>query len=419
MARRGKPAERIELPAKLVPLFLPPHLRVRASYGGRGSAKTRSFATMSAVRALNLSAQGKRGVIICAREFQNSLRDSSFAEVERAIEATPWLAPHFSITRQQIETKDGRIRFVFSGLRHSLGSIKSIADIHLVWVDEAEPVTETAWQTLFPTVRAPGSEVWVTWNPQDPDSATNKRFRDIDPARGMSVEMNHTDNPWFTGTLEDDRLADQANLDPGTYAHVWEGAYLVKSDAQVLADKLTLQEFEPTRFWGGPYYGLDFGYAQSPTAAVECWIHDDCLWIRREAYRHRLELDDTSEYLRTELPGIERHEIQADSARPESIGFLARHGLTRVRGVAKWPGSVADGIAHLRSFRRIVVHPACRETAREMRLYSYALDRYTGKPTDTLVDAYNHLIDAARYAMVPVLRARQIAPSDQWRTTTK
>jgi phage terminase large subunit len=77
-----------------------------------------------------------------------------------------------------VRTKDGRIEYAFIGLRHNLDSIKSKARIRLLWVDEAEPVSETAWMKAIPTVREEGSEIWVTWNPERKKSATHKRFRE-------------------------------------------------------------------------------------------------------------------------------------------------------------------------------------------------------------------------------------------------
>ena len=124
----------LELPPKLIPVF-EGEARYRGAYGGRGSGKTRSFALMAAVRGYQLSMEGKTGVIVCGREFMNSLQESSFAEVKAAIESEDWLAAHYEIGEKYIRTKDRRIEFVFIGLRHNLDSIKSKARIHLIWVD--------------------------------------------------------------------------------------------------------------------------------------------------------------------------------------------------------------------------------------------------------------------------------------------
>jgi phage terminase large subunit len=96
--------------------------------------------------------------------------------------------------------------------------------------------------------------------------------------------------------------------------------------------------------------------------------------------------------------------VRADSARPETISYLKRHGLPRVEGVKKWPGSVEDGIAHLRSYEAIVVHPRCKETIQETRLYSYKVDKLSGDVLPEIVDASNHTIDAIRYSLAPLIK---------------
>jgi phage terminase large subunit len=213
----------VKLPPKLVSVFEGP-ARYRGAYGGRGSAKTRNFALMTAVRAHMFAQANIRGVILCAREFMNSLDESSMAEVKTAIQETPWLKPFFDIGEKYIKTICGRVSYVFAGLRSNLDSLKSKARILIAWVDEAESVSEVAWSKLVPTVRADGSEIWVTWNPESSHSATHKRFRVDPPDNAKIVEMNWRDNPWFPSVLNDERLSDQKKR-PETYEHVWEGGF--------------------------------------------------------------------------------------------------------------------------------------------------------------------------------------------------
>jgi len=163
----------LPIPAKLAPLFTAVNKRYRCSHGGRGSAKTRTFALMTAVKAYQAMMNGESGVILCAREFMNSLEESSMQEVKQAILGVPWLAAQFDIGEKYIRTIDKSVSYVFAGLRHNLDSIKSKARILLCWVDEAESVSEIAWQKLSPTVREEGSEIWVTWNPERDGSATD------------------------------------------------------------------------------------------------------------------------------------------------------------------------------------------------------------------------------------------------------
>ena len=236
---------RIELPPKLIPVFMG-EARYRGAYGGRGSGKTRTFAKMAAVRGLMHAQEGRDGIILCAREFQSSLDDSSMSEVKAAIQSEPWLAESYEIGEKYIRTKDhlaGRVDFKFIGLSRNVDSVKSKAQVLLCWIDEAEPVLEDSWQKLTPTVREHASEIWVTWNPERKQSPTHKRFRENPPAGSKIIEMNYTDNPWFPDVLEYERQQDLLNR-PDQYDHIWlggfktiyEGAYYARQLAQAKAE---------------------------------------------------------------------------------------------------------------------------------------------------------------------------------------
>ena len=362
---------------------------------------------MTAIKAYMFAQEGKSGVILSAREYMNSLEESSMEEIKQAIRSVPWLDAYFDIGEKYIRTKNRRVSYVFAGLRHNLDSIKSKARILVAWVDEAENVSEVAWQKLLPTVREEGSVVFVSWNPELDGSPTDVRFRKKPPENWRGVEMNFDANVWFPSVLELERRSDYERLDPQTYAWIWEGAYRENSDAQVFGGKYRIGEFEPNPdTWNGPYNGLDFGFAQDPTAGVKCWVHEDRLWIEYEAGKVGLELDSTSEFVTSKIPGFDKSVIRADSARPESISYLKRHGLPFVEGVTKWPGSVEDGISHLRSYKEIVVHPRCKEVLKEMRLYSYKVDRLTGDIKTDVADKHNHYIDAIRYALNPMIQGK-------------
>jgi phage terminase large subunit len=230
-------AAQIKIPAKLVPVF-EGEADTRGAYGGRGSAKTRTFALMTAVRAYKWDQEGRQGIILCARQFMNSLSDSSLEEIKAAIRETEWLAPHFDIGETYIRTRSGRVSYSFVGLSRNLNSIKSKFRILLAWIDEAEPVTEEAWVKLIPTLREEDSELWLTWNPERKNSATNQRFHanDNDP-RVKIVEMNWRDNPFFPDILNRVRLKDLEQR-PDQYEHIWEGAYITAIEGAYYAKAL-------------------------------------------------------------------------------------------------------------------------------------------------------------------------------------
>ncbi|WP_018900410.1 phage terminase large subunit [Rhizobium sp. 2MFCol3.1] len=397
---------RIEEIPKITRNFARP-ARTRVFKGGRGSGKTRGLALRSALRVYQLAEMGVEGVFLASREHLNSLDESSMEEIKASIRSQPWLADYFDIGEKYIRTQNRRISYAFAGLRHNLDSIKSKARIIGNWTDEAENVSEIAWRKLIPTLRDEGPgwyvENWVSYNPESPDSATNKRFITQKADDCLITDVNWSDNPWFPGVLNEQRLQDK-RLRPETYDHVWEGAFLTLTDAQILAGKFEIEEFEPQPHWDGPYQGGDFGFSQDPTAAIRCWIGDGRLWIEYEAGRTALELDDYGTYIGERIPDFHRYTTRWDSARPEGISHIRRHGLPKSEAVEKWKGSVEDGIAFMRNFEKIVVHPRCEKTARECRLYSYKVDRLSGDVLTDIVDANNHYMDAIRYALGPMVK---------------
>lgn len=274
---------RIELPPKLIPVFTG-EADIRGAYGGRGSAKTRSFAKMTAVRAYMWAKANRKGIILCGRQFMNSLDDSSLEEIKAAIESEPWLLAHFEIGEKFVRTKDGNVAYKFAGLDRNIDSIKSKARILLCWVDEGEPVTEEAWTKLIPTLREEDSELWVTWNPESKRSATHKRFRESTDSRMKVVEMNWKDNPWFPKVLERKRLKD-LNERPDKYDHIWEGGFVVAHEGAYYAKDLALakQQGRIGRVSADPLMTyravFDIGGTGAKADAVSIWIMQ---WIGKE-----------------------------------------------------------------------------------------------------------------------------------------
>ena len=398
----------LPLAPKAVPIFQG-EARNRVMHGGRGSSKTRAFALMTAVDGYRFGRSGIGGLMLCAREHLNSLEESSMQEVKEAIRSVPWLEAYYDIGEKYIRSKDGRISYAFAGLRHNIDALKSKARILRAWIDEAEKVAESSWRTLIPTVRAQGdwwqSEIWVSYNPESPDSATHKRFREHPSAQTKIAELNWQDNPWFPEVLNAERLEDQ-RLRPDTYGHVWEGEFLVITEAQIFKDKFEISAFTPEAGWHGPYYGLDFGYANDPTAGVKLWIKDNTLYVEYELYQTKLEIDDIPQALTRALPLAGMHTVRCDSARPDSISFLRNHGIPAAVGAKKGKGSIEDGIEYIKSFNRVIIHPRCVNTAQEFVKYSYKVDRLSGDILPAAVDAWNHSIDAIRYALEPMIKFR-------------
>lgn len=383
-----------------LPLLQP--LRFKGAKGGRGSGKSHFFAEMLVEELIvdpTISA-------VCIREVQKSLRFSAKRLIEKKI-AEMQVGHLFKI----LDTEIRRIApapvqqpgvIIFQGLQdHTADSIKSLEDFRIVWVEEAQSISARSMQLLLPTFRA-GSQLWFSWNPDQPDDPVEKLFATLQPREGMVVHVNYLDNPMCPEETISDAERHR-RYDSDTYDHVWLGAFNTKRDAIIFNKKFEVREFEPQWDWD-PLHGLDWGFALDPTAAVRAYVYEDTLYIRSEAGKVGLDLDDTPKYLCERIPGLEDYVIRADNARPESISYCKRHGLHRIEAVEKWPGSVEDGIQVMRAFKRIVIHPDCIETAQEFRLYCYKVDKQTGDVLPQIVDKNNHYIDAIRYALAPIIR---------------
>jgi phage terminase large subunit len=239
-------AAQVAIPQKLIPVF-EGEADVRFAHGGRGSAKTRSFAKMVAVWGYRFGMAGVSGILLCGRQFMNSLDDSSLEECKRAIAEEPFLAAYYEVGDKYIKSRDGRIAFAFAGLDRNISSIKSKGRILVCWVDEAEPVTEDAWTTLIPTLREEGddwnAELWVTWNPKRKTAPVESRFRASKDPRAKGVELNWRDNPKFPALLERKRLTDMLER-PDQYDHIWEGGYATVVEGAYYAASLTKAKAE-------------------------------------------------------------------------------------------------------------------------------------------------------------------------------
>lgn len=396
----------VRIPPKLIPVF-EGDTRYRGAYGGRGSGKTQTFAKMSAVWGYIHGMAGHKGLILCGRELMNSLEDSSLEEVKQAILGEDWLRAYYEVGDRYVRSRDGRIRYGFAGLRHNLDSIKSKSRIILAWIDEAEQVSEIGWQKLIPTVREDNSEIWVTWNPEHDDSPTHKRFRADPPDGARIVEVNWRENPWFPAVLELERLADQRKR-PDDYDHIWEGGFRYASAARIFRNyRVAELEVPDNVIW---FYGVDWGFSIDPLAGVRfCFPDEQTIYITHECYRVGVPTERIPAELVATLPGIVTWPSSGDSARPDTIDYVRRHGVPRLRPALKGQGSVEDGIVFLQGFD-IVMHPRCTCTLKEFQRYSYKRDRQTEEILPVVEDLWNHAIDALRYGAERAHRKGKLLP---------
>ncbi|QCE34653.1 PBSX family phage terminase large subunit [Acetobacteraceae bacterium] len=375
-------------------------------YGGRSSGKSHFFAELLIKNAL--SRPGYRTV--CVREIQKSIR---FSARQTLIDKIHYLnlGAFFEIQEQFIRSPAGGM-IIFQGLQdHNADSIKSLEGFDLAWIEEAQSISARSWRLLRPTIRKTGSQIWASWNPERLDSPIDQFFRSPQAHENKNicaVEANWRDNPWFSEELSQERQLDALLLDPAHYQHIWEGGYLCHSEALIFQRNLFLEEsFEPPhkiRF----YFGMDFGFSQDPTAFIRCWIVKDSLYIDYAEGAQQIELDHLPSLLKT-IPEAEKWPIKADSARPETISYLARQGF-KISAAKKWAGSVEDGIARLKAFKEIHVHKRAYKIAKEFQSYAYQTNRLTGEILPLIEDKNNHWIDALRYGLDSFIQNQRHLP---------
>ena len=364
--------------------------RYKVLHGGRGSAKSWGVAETLVHFAARFSIR-----VLCARELQTSIADSVHRLLQDQIYRAG-LLPFFNITGAAITCPSTGSLFIFKGLRHNSAEIKSMEGIDICWVEEAQRVSEASWEVLIPTIRKENSEIWVTFNPDSVDDPTYKRFVANEPPSSIVRQVNYDQNVHFPDTLRME-MEYLKRVDFEAYEHVWLGKPKAKTKAQVLSGKWRVDRFEVPANVSRFFYGADWGFAQDPTTLIRSFIQDRKLFITHEAYGVGVELDEIPA-LFDSVPGARQNLIKADNSRPETINHVAKRRFNVV-GAAKWPGSVEDGVAYLRSFEEIVIHERCTHTIEEARLYSYKTDKQTDEVLPIIEDRHNHCWDAVRYSL--------------------
>lgn len=382
-----------------------PH-RYKVMWGGRGGAKSWTVAQY-----LILIAYTNRDErIACFRELQSSIRDSVHQLLQDQIEALG-LTPYFIIERDSIRCWLTGSSFMFKGLRHNYTEIKSTEGITRCWVEEAQMVSKQSWQILIPTIRQPGSEIIVTFNPLDEDGETFQRFVVNTPPDSWVAHINWDQNPWFPEVLELERMYMLKN-DPEGYEHVWNGAPLTLTDAVIFKGKYVVELFDlPDPYTTRYFHGADFGFADDPATLMgPMWVTGappaEHLWIYNEAFGYGTEIDHLPE-LYDRIPTARSWPIKADNARPETISYLKRQGFA-ISAAEKWVGCVEDRIAHLKGFKMHIHATNCPNLAREARLYKYKVDKITDEILPIVVDKNNHGWDGVGYGLDGYIHKRGV-----------
>lgn len=385
----------IQTPRVFLPLLEPS--RYKGAHGGRGSGKSHFFAELLVERCLMQKTDA-----VCVREIQKSLNQSVKKLIESKIEALG-VGGYFDILETVIRCVNGG-QIIFQGMQnHTADTIKSLEGYDIAWVEEAQSLSQRSLDLLRPTIRKPGSELWFSWNPEAETDPIDLLLRgDNPPPDAAVVRANYMDNPWLPDVLRAEMDYDRKR-DHDKYTHVWLGEYNNRAEARVYKNWV-VEEFERP---AGTVYrlGADWGFAQDPTALIRCSIEENRLYIDYEAVMVGCEIVNTPDLFRS-VPESDKWFITADSARPETISHMQKHGFPRVIGSTKGKGSVEDGVEFLRSFD-IVVHPRCVHTIQELKTYSYKTDPLTDRVLPILEDKNNHVMDAVRYACEGVRQVRE------------
>ena len=390
----------IPFAAVFEPLLAP--ARYKGAKGGRASGKSHFFADLW----LDENIREKLDVV-CLREVQKSLQLSVKKTLETKIQHFN-AGFYFEVQDKLIKSALGGLT-IFEGMQsHTADSIRSLEAFDRAWFEEAQRASQKSQDILRPTIRKRGSELWYSWNPNLPTDPVDVFFADA-PDGAVLVTANYMDNPWLSEESRNDMEYDKRR-DPDKYAHIWLGGYQTHSEARVFKN-WKVEEFELPA--GSTFrLGADWGYAIDPSCLVRCSLAENRLYIDFEAYMIGCEITQLPD-LFDRVPEARKWFITADSARPETISYMQKHGFPKMNYATKGKGSVEEGIAFLQSYD-IVVHPRCTHTIDELTMYHYKRDPLTDEILPILEDKNNHLIDALRYACEGVRRAGKPVPAEKY-----
>lgn len=219
----------MSLPACLARIVEPSRFKV--FYGGRGSGKSWSIARWLLVQAAQRPLR-----VLCTREIQDSIDASVYQLLVDQI-GLLGLGGFYEVLRDELRCLRTGSTFIFSGLRHKIESLKSTEGIDYCWVEEGQSTSKASWQKLIPTIRKPGSEIWVSLNPELDTDETYVRFIKIPPPNTILFKMNWRDNKWFNDTQRGDMEADKAR-NYADYLNIWEGECKQAVSGAVYAEEL-------------------------------------------------------------------------------------------------------------------------------------------------------------------------------------
>jgi phage terminase large subunit len=405
-----------EFPDKLDFLFRPSRYKVMR--GGRGSAKS-----WSAARALVIRSAGDPKLrVLCAREVQNSIKDSVHRLLSDQIAALN-LGYHFDVQAQVIKRYGGG-DFNFEGLRFNIADLKSFEGADICWVEEAQTTSKASWTTLIPTIRKEGSEIWVTFNPVLETDDTYVRFVKTQPPGCVSVEINWRDNPWFPKVLRTE-MEHMMATDYDEYLHVWEGKCKQTLDGAIYAEELRAAT-KGNRITRVPYDEAtpvdcfwDLGHADFTSIWFSQWVAKehrvlDFYQNQFKKLQHYIKVlrEKPYAYGRMWLPHDAKAERLGSDKTIQAQVEMANFTVEIVPNL-----SVVDGIAAGRALfsQSWIDNDNCADGLNCLRRYRYKLNENTGQYSDQpLHDDASHPADAWRYMGIASSPAK---PKKNFKTT--
>ena len=388
-----------EFPAKLS--FLDEPFRYKVAYGGRGSGKSWGFA-----RALLALAIKNKLRILCAREVQRSIKQSVHQLLNDQIQSMGF-GQYYEVLENEIRCVNGS-QINFTGLaNNTVESIKSYEGVDIVWVEEAQTVSKKSWDILIPTIRKPGSEIWVSFNPDLDSDDTYRRFVIDTPDNAKVVKVNWSDNPWFPDVLNAERLHSKATSDD--YENIWEGECKTAVDGAIYANEIRDAQ-ENGRITNVPYdpelkvhIVMDLGWNDSMSIILVQKGVSELRVIKYIEDDHRT-LDSYSAELKNLPYNWGQMYLPHDGQTKDfKYGTSAEEIMRRhdwdVRIVPRL--DIESGIKLARiNFHRIYFDKSTERLIECLKHYRRAISSTTNEPGAPLHDEYSHGADAFRYLCV-------------------
>lgn len=378
-----KPHPIMEIPVEFKRLF-DTGWREAAVYGGRFSLKSHTVARYLLIRARQSKAR-----ILCAREFQNSIAESSHQLLADLIAL--YGLTDFTVTDKAIVNTVNGSDFIFKGLRHNEQSIKSIEGIDIAWVEEAQTISGESINILTPTIRKPGSQIIYTYNRLLEDDPVHQRLVIEGRPNTLIINVNY-DIAIKYGMMPDvirNEMEDDKSNRPSVYRHKWLGEPS-SMERKIYKDWKFVDEIpHEARL---EKYGLDFGYTNDPTALIAVYYYNGGYILDEMVYQKGL----SNKQIADIINGLPKAPVIADSAEPKSIDEIRLYGVT-ILPAQKGKDSVRQGIQFIQR-QRVTVTNRSFHLIEEYKKYLWHEDR-NGKIVNEPQDQDNHLMDALRYAL--------------------